>query len=87
MEDPKYATFSESEVTDTLRKYLDYFFTDEIGRKKYKFSDAYLKYYKIAEDEFVTTKRLYNIVKHTLLVSDKQIVRTNSITDYLYLID
>ena len=87
MEDPKYATFSESDATDSLQKCLDYFFTDDIGQKKYEFSDAYLKYSKFADDKFVTTKRLYNIIKHTQLVSEKQILRTNSMTGYLYLID
>ena len=87
MEDQKYLTFSESEATDSLRQCLDYFFGDDDGKKRYKFSDAYMKYSKFAEEDFVTTKRLYNVLKHTELVSEKLIVRVNSITGFLYLID
>ena len=87
MEDQKYLTFSESEATDSLRKCLDYFFGDDDGKKRYKFSDAYMKYSRFAEEDFVTTKRLYNVLKHTELVSEKLIVRVNSVTGFLYLID
>ena len=87
MDDPKYATFSESEAADILRKCLDYFFADDDGRKRYKYSEAYLKYTKFADENYVTAKRLYNVIKLTQLLSDKLILRVTSITGQIYLID
>ena len=87
MEDQKYATFSESEASENLQKCMDYFFSDDDGRKKYKFSDAYLKFSKFADDEFISTKRIYNVIKSTNLVNDEVILRVNSLTGFVYLID
>ena len=87
MDDPKYATFSESEAADILRKCLDYFFADDDGRKRYKYSEAYLKYTKFADDDYVAAKRFYNVIKLTQLLSDKLILRVTSITGQIYLID
>ena len=87
MDDPKFLTFSESEAAENLRKCLDYFFGDDDGRKRYKFTDAYVKYSRFGNEDFLTSKRLFNVIKNTDLVREKVIMRVSSITGFIYLID
>ena len=87
MDDLNYTTFSESEAPDHLRQCLDYFFSDDDGKKRYKFSDAYLKFSKFANDDFITSKRIYNIIKTTSLIHDKLVLRVNTLTGDVYMIE
>ena len=85
MSDSKFLTFSESDAPVHITKCLNYFFDD--GRNKYTFSDAYLKYSKFADENFISTKRLFNIIRSTSLVSDQIIFRQQTTSGFLYFID
>lgn len=86
MANSKFLTFSETDASTHISKCLAYFFDDD-GRNRYKFSDAYIKYSKIADESFLTTKRLFNIVRSTNLISDQMLFRQQTTSGFLYFID
>jgi len=85
MADLNFLTFSESEASNHIKICLDYFF-DHDGKNRYKFSDAYLKYTKIGDDSLVSTRRYFNIVRSTNLVSDELVFRQQTTSGFQYLI-
>ena len=86
MTDSKYLTFQESAVSGHISKCLAYFFDDD-GRNKYKFSDAYVRFSKVVDEPHITTKRLFNIVRSTNLVSGQILFRQQTTSGFLYFIE
>ena len=86
MTDSKYLTFSESEALTHISKCLAYFFDDD-GRNKYKFSEAYMKFSKISDETFLTTKRLFHVVHNTSLISEQILFRQQTTSGFLYFIN
>ena len=85
MSDSKFHIYSEQEASPHITKCLHYFFDD--GKNKYTFSDAYLKYSRIIDEPHVTTKRLFNIVRSTNLISTQLIFRQETVSGFIYFID
>lgn len=69
--DPTFLTFFEYEASNLIKIDLDYFF-DHDGWNQYKFSNAYnMKYLKFVYSSLITTRRHFNTVYSTSLVSEQ----------------
>ena len=86
MTDTTFLTFSELEASNHIKICLDYFFAHD-GKNRYKFSGAYLKYSKLGDDTLITTRRYFNIVRSTNLVSEQLVFRQQTVKGFQYLIN
>ena len=81
-DDNFFLIFSEAEAPDPLRLSLQYFFEKE--QYRYKFSNAFTKFTKIINEELITARRFFNIVKETSLISDKLVIRHHTTSGWTY---
>ena len=81
-DDNFFLIFSEAEAPDPLRLSLQYFFEKE--QYSYKFSNAFTKFTKISNEELITARRFFNIVKETSLISDKLVIRHHTTSGWTY---
>ena len=81
-DDNLFLIFSEAEAPDPLQISLQYFFEKE--QHIYKFFNTFTKFTRISDEEMITARCFYNIVKETSLISNKLVIRLHTTSGWTY---